>query len=85
MDTLIAIGSSRVVYGIFAIFKIGRGLAESDIGTVNKYAMDLYFESAAMILTLITWANIWKQGHAEKVGRLLQTAQPDAQNGCRLY
>ena len=62
MDTLIAIGSSAALfYGIFAIFKIGRGLAESDIGTVNKYAMDLYFESAAMILTLLQWANIWKQ------------------------
>ena len=48
MDSLIAIGSfASIVYGIFAIYKIGQG--------ESSYAMNLYFESAGMILTLITF------------------------------
>lgn len=55
MDALIAIGSSAaVVYGIFAIIMMGRGLAEQDFMLVHQYHMDLYFESAGTILTLIT-------------------------------
>ncbi|MBU5454521.1 heavy metal translocating P-type ATPase [Caproiciproducens sp. MSJ-32] len=47
MDSLIAIGTSAaVVYGIFATYKIFTGH--------HEYAMDLYFESAATIITLIT-------------------------------
>lgn len=55
MDTLIAIGSSAaVLYGIFAIYRMGYGLAISDMALVELYHMDLYFESAGTILTLIT-------------------------------
>ena len=55
MDSLIAIGSSAaILYGIFAIYKIGFGLGHGDSHMVHMYAMDLYFESAGMILTLIT-------------------------------
>lgn len=55
MDSLIAIGSSAaIVYGVFAIYNIGYGLGHNDIDMVNQYSMDLYFESAAMILALIT-------------------------------
>lgn len=55
MDSLIAIGSAAaVIYGIFAIYSIGYGLGHQDFDLVNHYTMDLYFESAAMILTLIT-------------------------------
>lgn len=55
MDTLIAIGSSAaMVYGIFAIYRMGYGLGIQDFELVEKYHMDLYFESAAMILALIT-------------------------------
>ncbi len=55
MDSLIAIGSSAaIVYGIFAIYMIGLGLGHHQIDLVEKYKMDLYFESAGMILTLIT-------------------------------
>lgn len=55
MDSLIAIGSSAAtVYGIFAIYKIGIGLGTSNLDLVMRYSHDLYFESAAMILTLIT-------------------------------
>ncbi|ULQ59145.1 heavy metal translocating P-type ATPase [Brucepastera parasyntrophica] len=55
MDSLIAIGSAAAtVYGIAAIFAIGYGLGHNDPEMVNRYAMDLYFESAAVILSLIT-------------------------------
>lgn len=55
MDSLIAIGSTAaIVYGILAIYRIGWGLGNNDIGLVNQYSMDLYFESAGTILTLIT-------------------------------
>ena len=55
MDSLIAIGSaSAIVYGIFAIYMIGHGLGHNNIELVEKYSSDLYFESAGMILTLVT-------------------------------
>ena len=55
MDSLIAIGSTAaLVYGIFAIYRMGYGLGVGDIELVERYHMDLYFESAATILTLIT-------------------------------
>ena len=55
MDSLIAIGSgAATVYGIYAIYKIGIGMGHGDMETVHTFMMDLYFESAGMILTLIT-------------------------------
>lgn len=55
MDSLIAIGTTAAVgYGVYAIYEIGYGLGHMDMDTVRKYSMDLYFESAAVILTLIT-------------------------------
>ncbi len=55
MDTLIAVGSgSSMVYGIFVIYQIAWGLGHNDMSRVHQYMHDLYFESAVMILTLIT-------------------------------
>ena len=55
MDSLIAIGSgAATVYGIYAIYKIGIGMGHGDMELVHSFMMDLYFESAGMILTLIT-------------------------------
>ena len=55
MDSLIAIGSlAALLYGIVAIFRIGYGLGHNQLEIVERYTMDLYFESAATILTLIT-------------------------------
>lgn len=56
MDSLIAVGAgAAVVYGVFAIFRIGYGLGHNNMELVSKYAMDIYFESAGTILTLITF------------------------------
>lgn len=55
MDSLIALGSSAAaVYGLFALYQIGYGLGHGNLDLVRQYSMDIYFESAAMILTLIT-------------------------------
>ena len=55
MDSLIAVGSAAaVVYGVFAIYQMGYGLGHGDLELVARYHMDLYFESAGMILALIT-------------------------------
>lgn len=55
MDSLIAIGSgASIVYGIYAIVKILIAMKNDDMQAVHRFAMDLYFESAGMILTLIT-------------------------------
>ncbi len=55
MDSLIAVGSSAaVVYSVFAIYRMGQGLGHGDMELVEQYHMDLYFESAGMILALIT-------------------------------
>ncbi len=55
MDSLIAIGSgAAIIYGVFALYKIGVGLGHGDLQTVAQYSHDLYFESASMILGLIT-------------------------------
>lgn len=55
MDSLIALGSTAsTVYGIAAIYRIGAALGTGDLSAAHAAAMDLYFESAAMILTLIT-------------------------------
>ena len=55
MDSLIALGASAATgYGIFAMYRISYGLGHGDMALVEQYAHDLYFESAGMILTLIT-------------------------------
>ncbi len=55
MDSLIAIGSgAALLYGVFAIYRIGYGLGHGIDTLVAQYSMDLYFESSGMILALIT-------------------------------
>ena len=71
MDTLIAIGSgAALVYGVFAIFRIGYGLGHGDMDIVNQYTHDLYFESAAMILALITLGKFQTRSKARPRMRL---------------
>ena len=67
MDTLIAVGSAAsLVYGVFAIYRMGYGLGVQDMDLVNRYLHDLYFESAVMILALI---NIGKYLEARSKGK----------------
>lgn len=55
MDSLIALGATAATgYGIFAMYRISYGLGYGDMAVVEHYSHDLYFESAGMILTLIT-------------------------------
>lgn len=55
MDSLIALGSTAsTAYGIYALYRMGYALGAGQIEAAHAFAMDLYFESAAMILTLIT-------------------------------
>ncbi|NMD38139.1 MAG: heavy metal translocating P-type ATPase, partial [Christensenellaceae bacterium] len=55
MDTLVAVGASAAIaYGLFAMYRINYGLGFNNNEIVHKYKHDLYFESAATILTLIT-------------------------------
>ena len=83
MDSLIAIGSSAAfVYGIFAVYRIGYGLGHMDITLVEQYSMSLYFESAAMILTLITLGKYLetraKGKTSESITRLMDLAPQTA-------
>lgn len=55
MDTLVALGSTAAfVYSTYALFMMTDAQTRGDMQAVNTYMMDFYFESAAMILTLIT-------------------------------
>lgn len=55
MDTLVALGSTAAfVYSTYALFMMTGAQTRGDMQAVNTYMMDFYFESAAMILTLIT-------------------------------
>ena len=55
MDTLIALGATAAfVYSTYALFAMTGAQVRGDMDAVMDYMMDFYFESAAMILTLIT-------------------------------
>jgi len=55
MDSLIAIGSSAaIVYGLYGLYRIQVGVMSFDLPSISRFTHDLYFESAATILTLIT-------------------------------
>ncbi len=72
MDSLIAVGSAAaVVYGIAALYCIGWGLGHGDTALVEHYSMDLYFESAGMILTLITLGKYLETRSKGKTGQAI--------------
>ena len=72
MDSLIAVGSAAaVIYGVFAIYQMGYGLGHGDMELVAKYHMDLYFESAGMILTLITLGKFLETRSKGKTGEAI--------------
>ncbi len=72
MDTLIAVGSTAaVVYGIAALYQIGWGMGHGDWARVHKWSMDLYFESAGTILTLITLGKYLETRSKGKTGQAI--------------
>lgn len=77
MDSLIAVGSSAAyVYGIFVIYQLVIGFSLGLEDKVMMYMHDLYFESAAMILTLITLGKFFearaKKRTSDTIGKLLE-------------
>ena len=55
MDSLVGMGSmAAAMFGAFAIFRMGYGMGHGDWALVTEYSTNLYFESAGMIVTLIT-------------------------------
>ena len=55
MDSLIALGSgAALLYGLYALYKMAFGFGHADFAMVQQFSGELYFDSAGMILTLIT-------------------------------
>ncbi len=83
MDSLVAIGASAAIfYGLFAMFRIHFGLKTGDFALAARYANDLYFESAATILTLITLGKYLevksKRRTTDAISRLMDLAPKTA-------
>ena len=73
MDTLIAVGSSAsMFYGIFALFRMSWGLGHGNMDLVGTYSMDLYFESAGMIVTLITLGKYLESRSKKKTSKAIE-------------
>lgn len=59
MDTLVALGSgASLIYSIYPLFAMSDAMLKSEISLANHFLHELYFESAAMIVTLITFGKM---------------------------
>ena len=79
MDSLIAVGSSAAfIYSVYSLFQAGYWLGHGDMAQAHTHIMDLYFESAGMILTLITLGKYFesrsKGRTSQAISRLLDLA-----------
>lgn len=87
MDSLIAVGSAAALfYGVFALFRMSFAMGHGDWETVARYSENLYFESAAMILTLITLGKFLETRAKGKTGdaiRRLMDLSPKTANVLR--
>ncbi|MBQ2252063.1 MAG: heavy metal translocating P-type ATPase [Clostridia bacterium] len=69
MDSLVAMGSSAsFLYGIFSIVMLSVGISQNNGEFIEKYSHGLYFESAAMILTLVTVGKMLEERAKTKTG-----------------
>ncbi len=83
MDSLVGMGSmAAALFGAFAVFRIGWGLGHGDMALVEEYSRNLYFESAGMIVTLITVGKYLEAKAKGKTGealaRLMELAPKEA-------
>ncbi|MGM9681149.1 MAG: heavy metal translocating P-type ATPase [Eubacteriales bacterium] len=82
MDTLVALGATAAFgYSTYALFAMTRAQADMDMDAVMKYMMEFYFESAAMILTLITVGKMLEahsKGRTTSALRSLMELSPDS-------
>ena len=87
MDSLIAVGSlASLAYGIAALFRMAYAMGHGDWETVDFYRSNLYFESAAMILTLITLGKFLETRAKGRTGdaiRALMDLSPKTAAVCR--
>ncbi len=81
MDSLIAVGSgASLIYGVAALFRMAYAMGHGDMEIVAFYSQNLYFESAAMILTLITLGKFLEaraKGKTNDAVRALMELRPD--------
>ncbi len=55
MDSLVAVATvATLLYGLIALYRMAYGISVHDMPLVMRYYKDLYFESAAMVLSLVT-------------------------------
>lgn len=72
MDSLIAVGStSALAYSIFSAFVIFHSLGHSNFDLAHKYLMNLHFEGAGMILTLVTVGKLLEERSKNKTGEAI--------------
>ena len=65
MDSLVALGAAAsTIYGVAAMYRMGAALGVGDVELAHTAFMDLYFEGAGMILTLITLGK-WFEARAK--------------------
>ncbi len=73
MDSLVSIGSAAaVIYGVVLFFAAGEALGRGDLEAVHDYTSNLYFESAAMIMTLVTVGKLLEERAKGKTGKALE-------------
>lgn len=87
MDTLVALGATAAFgYSTFALFAMTKAQVAGDMELVEKYMMEFYFESAAMILTLITLGKMleaYSKGKTTDALRGLMELAPKSANVIR--
>lgn len=85
MDTLVGLGSfAALVYGIFAIMRMAYGLGFEKFEIVENYRHNLYFESSAMILTLITLGKYFEKKSKGQTKKSLESLMDLAPKKARI-